>query len=1408
LPRRFTIQGRQVYDHWQHEKLSLVTVSTTAENLAAVHKIFAFQSNLMQNIVHFTPGNFQISILTEPFVPCPADTLHRLTRKEAKSALRQSIALCNAAREWDMDFLDFSTFQILPGGTLRFPWKLRAPNHPSPFACFPSLAKNRHLRGLNEGNYRDFIKNQAKIQEAAEFPGYLCRREDLASTRLQYRYPGTGKPSANAKIRIRTKFAWQKKVACNTLFHNLINEETLLLRIDLGSTALDECLSALCGRRNPGKNSLAARGREFSLFLKRSVYQDVILVIDNLAKKEDDRFLRFLLESGDISGLTVFLFDDSVAGDCDLEFNEDPQNLVAKHNPTPFRAPVLPELSASERELLQRLSLIEVPVPMAVARVLAAQGDGRSRPAIQGDGLKRPAGRNGDARLAALLKKGALLEDKGRLTVVRDLSGYPAPAPSLRRDELLDWLADHSDWAYARVAHHIASGQWAALEQYLQHLAQESPGQVAPGPAAELIHRCLPQAPAGSHVLEYFVDVLIRGNCLGLAAKALAATGDPDSPPVRLKTAHLAMRRRDYRKLARLLDGISPIPERLRDEWLYLNFIAHEKTSQTQKADTDFRKIKSHYYKNLALIQWSDRRIYRHDFTKARAQLAGALEFFSARGLSREAIEAQNQMAKLLREEGRRQEAESLYKTIYIQAEAEGLSLNSASAAVDLGNLYLEGNDDFLAECWYQKALKLYAKEKDQDGIMLVNSNRVNILLANGNWLEADRLLRAALAWDEEKQLLHSCAIDYLNLATLETLRLRDDHARKLIDHAARTFQNLSNHKGLSECAFLRSRLTGFAEESPATMPAGEWFSEDQKLLCRMFTLPAPTADPGREAAFFKLLAAIRSRKVKFEALRLLLKKYRKSEWLAPFKEIAWELSAQEKNYFYYEYWYMYFDLASEEFPGVLRNEFLAMHDFFTTNKRFFSSKLNRMHQHLEEGERARELFDDVRLVEHSRQWRLPEDFFNSFSHEIGKAAPIDWLVMAIHENKKPLFTFASSSMFGELGAEMLRDTLETAENQNLDLQTIQGKFRSQEKLFFPFASTKMIRWPISEHILACLVVGYLDRELLFQDFPERHRDTLKKFSTLFQNFLNNEYRTHEKLEFIVGESEKIKDLKRMIAQVSKVDFSLLITGESGSGKELVARAVHLLSPRADRPFISLNAAAIPETLLEAELFGYKKGAFSGAVESRVGLLEAADRGTLFLDEIADLPLPLQAKLLRALQEKEIRRLGENRTIQIDVRLISASNKDLEALIKKSAFREDLFYRLQDLVIHIPPLRERREDIPLLINHFLQKFGYPRQEQSKLHAITALFVTDDFPGNVRQLESKVKKMITFDPELDFQVSAGEKASDLKTARHEFERNLLLNALNEHSWQKGKAAAKLGISRMALFNLLKKHGISQ
>ncbi|MFN3740817.1 MAG: sigma-54-dependent transcriptional regulator, partial [Thermodesulfovibrionales bacterium] len=242
---------------------------------------------------------------------------------------------------------------------------------------------------------------------------------------------------------------------------------------------------------------------------------------------------------------------------------------------------------------------------------------------------------------------------------------------------------------------------------------------------------------------------------------------------------------------------------------------------------------------------------------------------------------------------------------------------------------------------------------------------------------------------------------------------------------------------------------------------------------------------------------------------------------------------------------------------------------------------------------------------------------------------------------------------------------------------------------------------------------------------------------------LKEELSEHFKIEGIVGRSPNFLKALSIARRVSSTNATVLITGESGTGKELIAKAIHYNSPRSARPFVAINCASIPETLIESELFGYEAGAFTGAVSRKKGLFEAANEGTLFLDEIGDLPLTTQAKLLRALQEKEIMRLGGREPIKIDVRIIAATNKDLEEELKKGRFREDLFYRLRVITIEMPPLRERKEDIPLLVEHFIKKYSKEFQKTIKGIEPLALKRLEGYhwPGNVRQLMAVIEKAV-------------------------------------------------------------------
>ncbi len=1389
MPRRFSEQGRYMFDHWQNEKLNRITVANTRDNLLRINKIFNFHSNYMQNIIDFRENNFEINVVTQPFLANSDNAMHKQSEIQAKSLFRQYLDFLHAAQEWDMDFIDFKKFQILPGATLRFGWNLAMEKFPDAAAFIPIFKKNPYLRLLNKSNYHDFQKNQNQQTYHPTPPGYLFRNNDFASNMLHSHSMLGIKSSSNLKIKINTKVPLQTEIIQNTLFHNLDSEEILFIKIAANEISMNDFFAVFCNDRKSSKKSASGLVREFGLYLKQSAFQKVIMVIDGLEGKADGQFLRFLLESGDITDLTIILLNDALHFECDLELNENPSNPLQNN-----LAPIPPaqnqgKLRKQEIELLKIFKIIEAPIPSAVAYILDRPGSA--------------------ARIKALLKKKYIRENRNFFSLCTP--GDIPVVSAAEKKSLLALLASRTDWPYITISHCIASENLPALEQYLEIHAKQGAGEIAPGPACDLILRHLPQLAINQRIIIHFLQILIRNNSLNLAEWVLHDYADPSTVLTRLQAAHVALRRKDYQKLGQLLAGLKQVPEAYIDEWLYLNFVSLDKISESKKADAFAIKIKDPYFRSLAVIQFSDRNIYNGNYAKARSQLDAALSYFQNQHCGREEIEIQNQLAKLQREKGSFTAAESMYKTIFIRSETEGFRLNSAFTAVDLGNLYLENDDDFQAESWYQKALKLFEKEKNSDGIMLVHSNLITIFIHEGKWKEAESLLHHVLSRSEEKKLPVSCAIDYLNWAYLEYLRLDNDRALKLIEQASKIFAKIGNNKGLAECAFLKCKIFFLDSRTlDAHTPGIDSLNADQQIVWNICQFRDLNLDPDQESALLKQLDAMQSKKTKFAAMAVLLKKFQKAEWLDRFREISRALSRKSKNYFFYEYWYIYFFLTgdNENMGSMAKENFLAMYDFFSINKRKISKKLDQWRAHLDESKNHDCLFDNARLVENYRQWRLPEDFFNSFLYEINKTLKVDWLAMYVYEEERLLFKFSNSNLFKELAEEMIGCLRRKPENQNFHLADIKSKFNSHEKFFFPFANTKMMPWPINDTLDASMVMAFKDKESYFQNFYERNKEILKKFAILFQNYFTNEYPIHEKLNFIIGNSQKISEMKRLIAQISKVDFSLLITGESGSGKELVARAVHQLSPRVNQPFISVNAAALPETLLEAELFGFKKGAFSGAGENRVGLLEAADHGTFFLDEIADLPMNLQAKMLRVLQEKEIRRLGENKTIKIDIRLISACNKNLEELIMAGQFREDLFYRLQDLTIHIPPLRERREDIPLLVTYFLNKFGYQTIDPLKLQDIVELFQNDCFPGNVRELESKIKKLITFNPDLEHFARTEKKKFSLKNARQNFECSLLLNTLNETRWNKNKTAEKLGLSRMVLFNMLKKYHINK
>lgn len=344
--------------------------------------------------------------------------------------------------------------------------------------------------------------------------------------------------------------------------------------------------------------------------------------------------------------------------------------------------------------------------------------------------------------------------------------------------------------------------------------------------------------------------------------------------------------------------------------------------------------------------------------------------------------------------------------------------------------------------------------------------------------------------------------------------------------------------------------------------------------------------------------------------------------------------------------------------------------------------------------------------------------------------------------------------------------------------------------------------------------------ELLLLLKKAEERERLKREN----NLLKMQIRKASGIDNIIGNSIQVQELKDKIKKAASVDVTVIIQGESGTGKELVARAIHELSKRADRPMITVNCAAIPENLIESELFGHCRGAFTDAHSDKAGLFEEANGSTLFLDEIGELPLNLQTKLLRAIETKEIRRIGETRDRKVDVRIIAATSRNLSEDVKNGRFREDLYYRINVFSIYIPPLRERKEDIPILIRYFIEK--YSKKHNRKTPAIGKdvidLLCSYKWDGNIRQMENAAESAIilcdsdTLSPShfpqiqnqisYDMDMALQDEDKSLNRAVAKFERQFIINVLNSVNGNRTKAARLMNISHRTLLYKLKEYGI--
>ncbi|MBU1026396.1 MAG: sigma-54 dependent transcriptional regulator [Candidatus Margulisbacteria bacterium] len=361
-------------------------------------------------------------------------------------------------------------------------------------------------------------------------------------------------------------------------------------------------------------------------------------------------------------------------------------------------------------------------------------------------------------------------------------------------------------------------------------------------------------------------------------------------------------------------------------------------------------------------------------------------------------------------------------------------------------------------------------------------------------------------------------------------------------------------------------------------------------------------------------------------------------------------------------------------------------------------------------------------------------------------------------------------------------------------------------------------------HAIRLGAYDYITKPFDIEALQEQVEKALEKRSLQQENqILRHLIDKEHQFEKIVGKSKTIKEVFKAIDDVAKSNATVLITGESGTGKELVAKAIHNRSSRKEKLIVAVNCAAIPENLLESELFGHERGSFTGAHERQIGKFEIANGGTLFLDEISSMPLPMQAKLLRAIQEREIERIGAGYPTPVDVRIIAATNSDIREAIKKYKFREDLYYRLNVIPIHLPPLRERKEDIQLLATHFLHKYNHEFGKKIvgfKKEAIKAL-EQHDWPGNIRELENLVERLVVLTKDDNISIDKlpqeitgticsepDTKEQSFHQAVKRFEADFIRRVLKKTKGKKGEAAKLLGIHRNTLLQLEKKLNINE
>lgn len=1454
-----------------------ITIPFSDTALDQIEHISLWHANAIQSILSIHANSFDITISLAPFHPTPPSTLETLDNNSIELLFVQAMALFLTATSLRLNFIDFSTCQLLPGPRLRFPLFIDINNHNSyPHGHFLPLFRSHTLfKNTAEKHLTTLFTRLAPHFQFNHDEDYLYHYNEFSSHCLHILPPTPFKHHTTININIKSNLTIPTQIIKHHLQIQLNNQNEPTLLVSTHPHTLTESIRLLLSTHHspshPLLNDLPSLIDNFNHFLTISAFSHTILLLDHIQSPEDTQFLDFLLSSSYQTPLPLTLIyihnqhNPSPHFEFDLVLNEKPTNKLESFlsfiHPLPHFI-----LTPCQSHLLAALHFLPFPVQRSwLNHFLSATSTNEST-------------------LTELVENGYLKADSHSFHLCHPQCPTPPLLEPHQQEALLANLLQVIHSPALTIHYLLLTQQTTPLKTVLLDLLspfsplQQTPPTPVPIPFSPPQRDQLTrngELPAIIHyfyshqdtihsdpeLLELATALLIDANEPGAAHKLLTASNLPLSTlplPLLLKKAHIAHLEHNYEHLGHLLESIkdkysnsNPLSPRLQDEYNYLQFV-YDFTTWETPTDTppNFDAITGDLYRHRALIRLSDYFIYMGDIEKASTILDNALAFFKNHSYTGDIIETQIYSAKLLRQKKNFDLARSLYQDIFSQCYSSHYFLQAAYTAIDLANLYITIDQVKPAETWYKKALELFTKLDDYNGIILAHSNLTEIHKIKGNWRLAFNSLQSTLSYDTKHLKTSAMAVDYYNLAHLEFLKHRFKQAQKYLKSAISLFKKKKQYPNIIECLLLQTEIT-ISASSPTwanslnsppplllpdlsfTKKFADFLSPVHLHIIALFNLLHTPYTPDSTPLIIQHLTAIPSLPNRFLLLALLLPYFPFPPLVDLLKSLSNSLSNVAKNYYYYEFHYLFFACRLHQSstntpisPGQ-QQIFEDVYYFFSRNDRLIAPALLHFKQSLDDIDATNQVFESARLVQDYRDWKIPTDFFNSFVIGLRKRLPCQLIRLAIYtlpsthhssqDTPAPIFDFSytssrGNSTFEKLTAEMISDTLSHHSPLNLDHESINKRFKTPEKAFYYFPHTKTIPWPMPGPLLGILVLAFNSNDYHDYDILTRQHHFLTQFATLIHRFYDTDYRLHQLLNFIIGQSDAIHLLKEHIHKVAKVNFSLLIRGESGTGKELAAKAVHLLSQQSNGPFVPVNAAAIPENLLEAELFGYKKGAFTGANENKTGLIESANHGTLFLDEIADMPLSLQAKLLRVLQENEARRLGENHTYHVDIRLICATNKNLQNLISSQQFRADLFFRIQDLTLDLPPLRQRIEDIPILVIHFMQKFGFSPGiiPSNDFQAIINHFQLKPWPGNIRELESHVKRLITYYPDIQWALeninlphSIPDKPGLIQD-RGQFEKQLILKTLQQCNWKKGKTADILKISRQQLQRLIEKY----